>query len=635
MLRGIHKASSSGIGKWLMAAVMGVITISFAIWGIGDIFSGFGKNYAISVGSSEISLEQLREYYTKRINEISQRLHRQITPEQMRSLGIDRQIIGSLVAETALDEQAANMGLGISNATIAQRITGDPTFHDKNGQFDRARFEELIQNAGYTEQGFIASQRQVMLRRQVAASFAGELHVPRLAMEAINQYRNEQRSIEYLQLGPSQAGTIATPTPDQLDEYFQAHKVLFRAPEYRKLVLLTLSPAAIANPDAVSDADARKYYDRHKSDYGTPEKRDVKQIVFPKAGDAEAARKEIDAGKTFADLVKQRGLKPSDTDLGMVSKVQIINPTIAAAAFSLKPGEVSQPIKGPFGTVLVTVGKIEPGTQKSYETVAHAIKLKIAESQAKNRIDDLRNKIEDARAGGATLAEAGQKLGLKVHTINAVDRSGRGPDGKPIPDLPKKPDVVAAAFASDVGVDNDAQQLPDGGYLYYAVTGITPSRERKLSEVKAEVEQQWRDDQIAERLKAKSDAMIAKLKAGGTLVELAKADKMTLDKANNLQRGKPAGFLPKQVVEAAFATPKGVAAASDGAKRTERYVFRVTDVRDPKFDPSSPDGTNIAKALQNAYTDDITGEYIAQLENKLGVDINKSVVNQVIGGGTP
>jgi peptidyl-prolyl cis-trans isomerase D len=129
--------------------------------------------------------------------------------------------------------------------------------------------------------------------------------------------------------------------------------------------------------------------------------------------------------------------------------------------------------------------------------------------------------------------------------------------------------------------------------------------------------------------------MIAKLKAGGTLVELAKADKMTLDKANNLQRGKPAGFLPKQVVEAAFATPKGVAAASDGAKRTERYVFRVTDVRDPKFDPSSPDGTNIAKALQNAYTDDITGEYIAQLENKLGVDINKSVVNQVIGGGTP
>ena len=95
------------------------------------------------------------------------------------------------------------------------------------------------------------------------------------------------------------------------------------------------------------------------------------------------------------------------------------------------------------------------------------IKQAIAESASRSKIGELRDKIEDERAAGATLAEAGKKLGLKAREIDAVDRAGNAPDGKPVPDLPKTPDVVAAAFTSDVGVDNDALQLPDGGYLYY------------------------------------------------------------------------------------------------------------------------------------------------------------------------
>jgi peptidyl-prolyl cis-trans isomerase D len=634
MLRGIHKASSTWGGKILMALIFGVITVSFAIWGIGDIFRGFGKNYAITVGDTDIPLEQLREYYNKQLNQISRRLGKPITPDQVRALGIDRQVIGQLVAETAFDEQAQAMGLSIGNSVIAKRITGDPAFRGTNGKFDRTRFEELIREAGYNEDRFINTQRQVMLRRQIAQSFAGELHIPVIAIDAINQYQHEKRAIEYLTLGAEQAGTIATPTPEVLSKYFEDHKVLFRAPEYRKLTLLSLSPAAIAKPGSVSDADAKDYFDRHQNEFGTPEKREVKQIVYAKPEEAKAAREEIDRGKTFADLAKQRGLKPSDTDLGMVTKSAMINPAIADAAFSLKPGEISPPIKGRFGTVLVTVGKIEPGTQKSFEEVAPQIKLLIAEGRAKDRIEDLRDKIEDTRAGGATLAEAGAKLGLKVRIIDAVDRSGRGPDDKPIPNLPQKPNVVSAAYASDVGVDNDALQLPDGGYLYYSVTGITPSHARKLDEVKDRVERQWRDDEIAKRLKTKSDEIIAKLKSGMTMAQLASTDGMQLLKGNDLERGKPAGFLPDKVVEAAFSTPKDTFAATPGNKQTERYVFRVTEVKNPTLDKGSEEFKKITASLENSYADDITGQYIARLESEFGVDINQSVVNQVIGGAS-
>ncbi len=561
-------------------------------------------------------------------------IRRPLTSEQARALGIDRQIIAQLVGDTALDQQAKALRLAVSNAEIAKQITSDPNFRGANGQFDRDRFEGMIRNAGYTEARFVEEQRQLMLRHQIAASLAGEIQVPTAAVAALDRYRNEKRAIDYLSLGPEQAGDIPAPAAEVLQKYFDAHKALYRAPEYRKLTLLPLSPSELAKPDAIGDAEAKKYYDTRKLQFGTPEKRELHQIVYPTEADAKAARAQLAAGKTFEDLVKARGLKPSDTDLGMVTKAGIIDPAIAKAAFALKTGEVSQPIKGSFGTVLVKVGKIEPGQEKSFDEVKPQIKHVLAESEARNKIGTLRDKIEDERAAGSTLAEAGKKLGLKVRTIDAVDRAGNAPDGKPVPDLPKQPNVVSAAFSTDVGVDNDALQLPSGGYLYYNVSGVTPSRERTLAEMKDKVAQDWRNDQIAKKLKAKTDAMVAKLKSGTTLAALASADSLPVHQGSDLQRGKSAGFVPASLIEAAFATPKGVPGSVDGKQPTERYVFEVTSVTEPKLDAKSTEGKAIASTLQNSYTDDISSEYLGHVESTLGVDINKSAVEQVIGSGS-
>src|SRR5579864_1507732 len=106
MLRGIHKASSTWFGRWLMAAVMSLIVVSFAIWGINDIFRGFGRNSAVRIGDVDISPEQFRQYYNDQLRELSLRAQRPITSEQARALGFDRQILSQLVMETALDEQA-------------------------------------------------------------------------------------------------------------------------------------------------------------------------------------------------------------------------------------------------------------------------------------------------------------------------------------------------------------------------------------------------------------------------------------------------------------------------------------------------------------------------------------------------
>src|ERR1700746_2352912 len=113
MLRGLRKASSNWLGKAVMAAVMGVLVISFAIWGIGDIFRGFGRYTFAQVGATEIGSEQMRQLYRDRLQLLSRQFNRNITLDQARALGLDRTIIRQLMAEFVLGEKVGQARLAV------------------------------------------------------------------------------------------------------------------------------------------------------------------------------------------------------------------------------------------------------------------------------------------------------------------------------------------------------------------------------------------------------------------------------------------------------------------------------------------------------------------------------------------
>ena len=127
-----------------MAAVVGFLVISFAIWGIGDIFRGFGRSTVAKIGRTEITVEQFRNLYNDRLQQYSRQAGRPIGPEQARQLGLDRVLVGQIVSEILLDERARALGLSLSDAEVAKQITTDPAFQGLNGQFDRARFEHAF-----------------------------------------------------------------------------------------------------------------------------------------------------------------------------------------------------------------------------------------------------------------------------------------------------------------------------------------------------------------------------------------------------------------------------------------------------------------------------------------------------------
>src|ERR1041384_7870976 len=115
MLRGIRKASSNWLGRAVMGVVLGLIAVSFAIWGIGDIFRGFGRSTVAKIGSTEITVDQFRQIYNERMQQLSRQLGRPVTPDQARMLPLDQQLAGQLVAESALDQQARKLRLNVSD----------------------------------------------------------------------------------------------------------------------------------------------------------------------------------------------------------------------------------------------------------------------------------------------------------------------------------------------------------------------------------------------------------------------------------------------------------------------------------------------------------------------------------------
>jgi peptidyl-prolyl cis-trans isomerase D len=626
-----------------MVAVVGFLALSFAIWGIGDIFRGFGRSTFAKIGGTEIGIEQFRQLYNERLQQFGRQLGQPISTEQARARGLDRVIVSQFVAETSLDERARALRLGVTDAEISRRITSDPSFQGLNGQFDRTRFEGIIRQMGFTEGRFIAEQRRQMLRRQLHDTIVGPSILPKAAVEAADRYHNEQRSIDYVLLDRAKAGDVAPPTPEVLAKYFEDRKVLFRAPEYRKIVVASLIPSEQARMIEISEADLKRAYDERRTRFATPERRNIHQIVFPNAEDAMAAADRIAKGETFDQLAADPAIKDRYTDLGLITKSALIDRAIGDAAFALKEGEVSAPVQGRFGTMLLQVAKIEPEHIRSFEEVAAELKQTLATERAKAEMLSVYDKVEDERSLGKTLAEAAEKLKITSRTVE-VDRSGRDPAGKDVADLPDAQRLLTAAFAAQLGVENDPLQI-DGGYIWFEVSDIIPARERSLDDVKDRLEKRWHEEEVASRLRTKANELLDKLKAGMTLAELAAAEGLSVETKTGVKRA-DAGAAPlsARAIDAIFRTAKGSPGTGEAARApdpanaqaadqaNDQIVFQVTDIVIPSVNLASGETKNIRDALGRMLSDDLFAEYLVQLESEIGVNINQAALRQVITG---
>lgn len=631
MLRGLRNAGQTMVGKIIATIFFGALIVSFAIWGIGDIFRATPASTVVQVGDTSISVDQVRNAYNNELQQLSRQFRTVISPQQARSLGIDRQVVSNLVTEAVMTEKVKELGLSISDELVARSIMSNPAFRGADGQFNRALFDQALRNASLSEAGFVQEQRGAMARLHLAEAIAGDLTVPMTAREAMHRYANERRSASYLTLTPAMAGDIPAPTAEQLQSFYEERKSAFRAPEYRAVSVMALDAGALAKPDAVSEADARQRYEQQKAKYGNPERRTIQQITFSSNEEAEAAAKKIEEGAaTFEAIASERGIAAQDLELGTFAKSEVLDPAVADAAFGLEKGAVSKPVDGRFGPVLVRVTEIQPEAVRPFEEVATEVRQEIALERARGQIETLHDEIEDLRAGARPLAEIAKDKGLALTQVPAVDASGNDKAGNAV-ELPAKDDLVRAAFASDIGIDNAPLRLSGDGYVWFDVTGIEPSRDKTLDEVRDQVAALWREDQIAQRLSERARELTERLGKGETLEALGQEIGAEIRKADDLARNAAKDGLTAEAVSRIFAVPVGKA---DNAANGEnsRIVFKVDTATVPPMVTTTQEAQNIENQLRVGMGDDLINEYIAQVRQDLGVTINQQALNLAVGG---
>jgi peptidyl-prolyl cis-trans isomerase D len=622
MLKSMRDSAQGWLGRVVMAILMSLIILSFAIWGIGDIFRGFGENNLAQVGRIEIGADTFRNAYQTELQRQQRMERRNITNEEAHQYGLDRQVLSRLVGEAALDDQVHGLGLAVSEESIRKAIMKDGNFKGMTGQFDRQNFDAFLRDEGFTEKSYVRQQRGVQTRHEIIDSLTSGLQLPKALLEAMHRFQTETRSVDYILIPTAAAGALPAPSQGELKRFFQENQTLYGIPEYRGLVILTVTPALIAKPDEVSDGDARTRYEEVKNErFGAPEKRTVEQILYSSEADAKAARAKIDAGKTFGDLLKEKNLTSKDASLGTVTRGALIDKSVADAAFSLKEGEVSAPVKAQFGTVIVRTGKIVASTVKPYSEVAGELKHEIALQRAQKDIDRLHDAIEDQRTSGKSLTEAAKSVGIEPRIIATIDAMGNDPQGVPAKDLVDATALMKAAFASDIGVDNDTLRVQGGGYQWFEVTRIDKARDKTFDEAKADVEKAWRDDQAGKSLLAKTAELTKKLDAGESLAAIAAAEgKLEIKHANDVRRT-GSSSLAGNVVTQIFNVPvhrAGSVESEDGG----RFLFQVADSVVPVFDAQAPEITNIIGDVKAGLKEDIIAQYLAKLESDIGVKLN-------------
>lgn len=631
MLQGINKIGKSWVGRVVVFILFGFLIISFAIWGIGDIFRGGTRTEVATIGKTDISADAYRAAYQNEFQQLIRRARRSVTPEQARALGLEARVLSRLVSEAALDQKAREMGLGVSDAVVAQSIQSDPSFRGANGAFDRALFTDLVRSNGVGEAQFVREQRGALARQQLAQALTGGITTPLAMRETVHRYETERRTASYFLLPAASLGEVAPATHTELDSFFGTRRAAFRAPEYRALNLLVLDAAAIMKPDGISDEDARRVYEAAKSSrYGTPERRTVQQIAFPGRAEAEAAQARIRDGTTFDAVAAERGVDAASLELGTFARNDMLDPAAAEAAFSLAEGAVSAPVEGRFGPVLLRVTKIEAGTLRPFEEVAPEVRREAALERARIELQTVHDAIEDQRAGAKPLAAIAAERGLSLVSVPAVDRQGRDKAGATLSSLPDREPLLQAAFATDIGADREALRTREG-YIWFEVTGIEPGRDRPLDEVRGEVEALWRSDETARRLADKARAAVERLNKGDAMETVAAEAGQSLATATDLDRGSAAGALPQTVVTRIFATPVGK--AESAPNRDEgRVVFKVTGAALSPLVTTTQAAASTDEQLRTLLADDLVSQYVAEVQREVGVRVNQTNVRRAIGG---
>ncbi len=621
-----------GTMKSVFAILFAVpLIIAFAAWGVPEMRQ-FTQNYTVRVGDQGLSALDVQTEFDRYAT--SQRnAGRDFNREAAIEAGAHNQIVKSLAARSALDQESLNMGLSVPRETVRDFLQSNEQFRNpRTGKFDNEVLSGILREYNYGIREFEDRLQSDLLRDQLMSAVGVEGPAPRAFVDALVLRETEARAVSYLTVTESMAAPAQTPDEAALKAYYDENVSQFMAPEYRTFSAIILKNADYAETVAPSEDELRRAYEAARAKYETPERRTVYQFTFADEASAKAAVDALAGGKPFESIAADNGKSLADVTLADALKKDILDPKVADAVFAAKAaGEAVGPIKGVFGFTIAQIAGITPASTRSFEDVRAEIEAETQSKDSKKKLFDAIEAIENERDTGASIAEAASKAGAIAIEYGPVDSFSFGTGGEIVAGVPGE--VLREAFRLEEGEESDAVEFDDkSGYFFVAVTEVEPSTAIPFEEVADEVRARWEAADRTARLSAVVTSLRASLAEGKSLKEAA----ASLNRApitEVVARRQAGRIFSPAVVDQIFSAGKGEAVSGPSLTGDAEVVATIDEI---SYDPSRISANDIslfAQYVGGQLGQEIVDAYSDAVVSDARVKINQAQVDEIFSAG--
>jgi len=593
------------------------------------------------VGSLPITMGEFRRSYQRQRQRLEQLYQGRLDPEALRSMGIEEQVFNALVDDRLVALEVKRLGLTIDDDSVAREVQ---TRFQENGRYIGSdEIKRRLELQGGTVEEFEQSMRDGLLRERLERLVTDAVAVSPAEAEREFRRRTEQVKAEYVLVDKTPFLAAATATDDEVRQRFEADRQAYRIPEQRAVQYLMIDEPALANRVAVTDGEIEGYYNEHKDELKQPEEVCASHILIkvkatPEAEGhpdaearkaAEAVLAQARAGADFAGLARKssedKGSSASGGDLGCFGRGHML-PAFENAAFSLKPGEISDLVKTDFGYHVIKLVSRREETTPALSQVKDRIRQTLLSQRARALVEEKMTAVSAALRRGRGLEEAAREQGLAVKKSEPF---GRGET--PPPPL-SSPAVAARVFELKTGQVEPEPFTTAGGYAFVALADVRPARVPELKDVQAKVKADLLDEKALQAARARAAEVRARAEKEGLDKAAAAMGLVRKETAGLVGRGQPLGDLGTGAAleEAAFALPQG--ALSDPVRAAAGYaVLRVLEKK--AFDPAAYEGqkATIVAGLKDQRRQQLFRAYLAQARQRYPVERRPEAFQRLLG----
>lgn len=570
MLQNIRQNAQGTAAK----IIVGLIIVSFSIFGIESILLGGGSSGVAEVNGEEISPQEVQQAVNNQKRRLIAMMGDNLDPAMLDDDRLAAAALQDLIGRKLLLQGAQEMGLSVSEAELGRQIAAMEQFR-LNGAFDPELYKSLLANAGFTPSSFKATLREDIIVGQMRAGLAGSDFATPAELAVNARITAETRDLRYMTLPLADFLSPDAVTEQEIADYYADNPALFESPEAVVLDYIALSAEDFRQP--VEEERLRSEYELEMASYAAGDRSRVSHILFEAVGDRPAAERlaeaqaALAAGRPFAEVAKEFsddvGSAGSGGDLGYTFG-DAFPPEMEEAIAELAPGELSGPVQTDAGTHLILVTDREAGEQPSFEEMRAELqdRIQLADANAEllRVVEDLRDAVFNAEGLDKPAAE----LGLTVQRSEAVTRGQAG-------GLFANPALRDAAFSEDVleaGHNSDVIELAGGSWVVLRVHEYQPRTVRPLDEVRDEVRAAVAEARASEALTAAAETAVATLRSGTALEDYATAQGYEWQVEYGTRRDNP--LAPRAVLDRAFELP-----APAGESRVEYVTAPTGDVQ--------------------------------------------------------